>query len=386
MLKIPPKIQNIISILESNGHKAYIVGGCVRDMLLGKTPNDYDVTTSANPDEVIEIFDKTVPTGIKHGTVTVISDGEPIEVTTFREEYGYSDNRRPDNVAFVRNLEKDLMRRDFTVNAMAYNNYEGLKDYYGGTEDLKNMILRAVGNPEERFKEDALRILRLFRFASQLNFKIEENTLNSAINLQKGLENISRERIFSELYKASSGDNPYALKPLILSGGLEFLNIAKLPDFNLMKKCSNNPDLSFYLLLEPNENLTEILTELKVSNKLKKFCTTLLNLKNCGKSFDKSGIKEMLSIAGEEIFIEYLKISLDDSEFHKAEKILEEIKENHEPYLISHLKVGGKHLAKMGFSGEEVGITLEKIRKYVILNPEKNTTDDIKDFLIGSNK
>ena len=255
MLKIPPKISIVISVLESRGHQAYIVGGCVRDMLLGKTPNDFDVTTSANPDEVMEIFEKTVPTGIKHGTVTVIIEDEPVEVTTFREEFGYSDNRRPDNVAFVKSLDKDLMRRDFTVNAMAYSERDGLKDYYCGKEDLHKKILRAVGVPEERFREDALRILRLFRFASQLEFEIEENTLSSAIKMQKGLENISRERIFSELYKTACGKNPEALKPLIESGGLEFLGIRDLPDFDLMKRHSADADLCFYLLVSASENM-----------------------------------------------------------------------------------------------------------------------------------
>lgn len=382
MLKIPPKIEYILSSLQENGHKAYIVGGCVRDMLLGKTPNDYDITTSAFPDEVIDIFPKTVPTGIKHGTVTVISDGEPVEVTTFREEYGYSDNRRPDSVSFVGNLEKDLMRRDFTVNAMAYNYSDGLKDYYGGKEDLNNGILRAVGNPEERFREDALRILRLFRFSAQLEFEIEEETLFSAINLQKGLENISRERIFSELYKACCAKNPQAIKPLIQNGGLEFLGLSELPDFDLMKKYSYDRDLCFYILISGNENFFDILNELKVSNKIKKLCETLLLLKNSEESFDKVGIKEMLSISGEEILRKHIKITLkDETQILKAEKIISEITENTEPYLISHLSIGGKQLKKMGFSGEEVGKCLELMRKYVILNPEKNDLSSLKNFI-----
>lgn len=383
MFKIPQKIQNVISVLESNKHQAYIVGGCVRDMLLGKTPNDFDVTTSATPEEVMAVFSKTVPTGLKHGTVTVIIEDEPIEVTTFREEFGYSDNRRPDSVAFVRNLEKDLMRRDFTVNAMAYSDKEGLKDYYGGIEDLNKKILRAVGNPEERFNEDALRILRLFRFASQLEFEIEENTFVSATKLQNGLKNISRERIFSELYKAVSGKNPAAIKLLIENGGLEFLGITKLPDFDIMKKCRDDPDLCFYLLLSQNENINEILNELKVSNKIKKLCETLSQLKNCKENFDKAGIKEMLSISGEDILNKFFKTRLEDEEVLKAEKILSEIIENNEPYLISHLKIGGKHLQKMGFSGEDIGKNLEKARKFIILNPEKNNYNDIENFLLN---
>ena len=382
MLKIPPKISIVISVLESRGHQAYIVGGCVRDMLLGKTPNDFDVTTSANPDEVMEIFEKTVPTGIKHGTVTVIIEDEPVEVTTFREEFGYSDNRRPDNVAFVKSLEKDLMRRDFTVNAMAYSERDGLKDYYCGKEDLHKKILRAVGVPEERFREDALRILRLFRFASQLEFEIEENTLSSAIKMQKGLENISRERIFSELYKTACGKNPGAIKPLIESGGLEFLGIRDLPDFDLMKRHSADADLCFYLLVSASENMAGILTELKVSNKIKKLCDILISLKNCGEPFDKAGIKEMLSIAGENILRDFIEISLNDNDALIAKKIMEEILENNEPYLISHLKISGKHLLKLGISGENVGKKLEDLRKFVITYPEKNNYNDLKNYVI----
>ncbi len=181
MFKIPQNALLVINRLTQNGYKAYIVGGCVRDILLDKTPHDFDITTNAKPNEIISLFEKTVPTGIKHGTVTVILRDEPIEVTTFRTDRDYTDNRRPDNVTFVDDLKEDLARRDFTVNALAYNKTEGLKDFFGGQDDLQNKILRAVGNPEKRFREDALRILRLFRFASTLGFSIEEQTLNDAI-------------------------------------------------------------------------------------------------------------------------------------------------------------------------------------------------------------
>ncbi|MBR4973017.1 MAG: hypothetical protein IKY45_00970, partial [Clostridia bacterium] len=230
MLKIPPKTEYVIKKLAENGFEAYIVGGCVRDMLLGITPFDYDVTTNATPQEVINLFEKTVPTGIKHGTVTVIIKNEPIEVTTFRCESGYADNRHPESVTFVSSLKEDLARRDFTVNALAYNNDNGLKDFFGGQEDLKTRTLRAVGNPNTRFSEDALRILRLFRFAATLEFEIESNTLEAALSLSKNLSTISRERIAVELKKAIIGKNSKVLRNLILSGGLEFLNIKKCPD------------------------------------------------------------------------------------------------------------------------------------------------------------
>ena len=191
MLSIPENAARVIDRLTQNGYEAYIVGGCVRDSLLGLTVSDFDITTSAKPEKVIELFEKTVPTGIKHGTVTVMIGNEPIEVTTFRTEGVYNDSRHPEDVEFVSDIREDLSRRDFTVNAIAYNEKTGIVDLFGGMSDLENKILRAVGDPEKRFREDALRILRLFRFASQLGFEIEENTLNSALSLKDGLENIS---------------------------------------------------------------------------------------------------------------------------------------------------------------------------------------------------
>ena len=179
MLFIPPEIEFIIDRLENNGFEAYLVGGCVRDMLMGIPPHDYDITTSAEPEITLSLFPKTVPTGIKHGTVTVLNKGFAAEVTTYRSDGEYGDHRRPESVTFVKSLKEDLARRDFTVNAIAYNENEGIKDFFGGKEDINNKILRAVGNPEKRFTEDALRILRLFRFASILGFTPEKGKLSA---------------------------------------------------------------------------------------------------------------------------------------------------------------------------------------------------------------
>ena len=201
MLSIPENAALVIDRLMQNGYEAYIVGGCVRDSLLGLAVSDFDITTAAPPEKVIELFEKTVPTGIKHGTVTVIIENEPIEVTTFRTEGIYKDSRHPENVEFVSDLKEDLSRRDFTVNAIAYDGDDGIIDLYGGLEDIKTRTLRTVRNPDERFCEDALRIMRLFRFASQLGFSIEENTEKSALSKLASLENISAERVFAELKK-----------------------------------------------------------------------------------------------------------------------------------------------------------------------------------------
>ncbi|HZK27441.1 MAG TPA: CCA tRNA nucleotidyltransferase, partial [Thermoclostridium sp.] len=199
LFEIPNNILRIIDILENNGHKAYIVGGCIRDMLLNIKPKDYDICTSARPEQVQKLFKKSIPTGIKHGTVTVISDSNPVEVTTFRVESGYSDRRHPDNVNYTDSLIEDLKRRDFTMNAIAYHPVQGIIDPFDGASDIKRRIIKTVGDPKERFNEDALRMLRAIRFQARFNFSIEQNTLNAIEALSKNIKDVSRERILLEL-------------------------------------------------------------------------------------------------------------------------------------------------------------------------------------------
>ena len=211
---LPEYVTCVMDVLEAAGHRGYVVGGSLRDLLRGVTPHDYDMTTDALPDEMLTIFRdfRVIPTGLKHGTLTVMSDGNPIELTTHRVDGAYTDARHPESVSFTRKLEGDLSRRDFTVNAMAWNPQTGLVDLFEGQDDLKNGILRTVGDPDTRFLEDALRILRLFRFCAQLNFKIEENTLLGAARTAKGLEKISVERVFSEITRLL--ESPFAEKGL----------------------------------------------------------------------------------------------------------------------------------------------------------------------------
>lgn len=382
MLKIPPKTEYVIKKLTENGFEAYIVGGCVRDMLLGITPFDYDVTTNATPNDVISLFEKTVPTGIKHGTVTVIVQNEAIEVTTFRNESGYTDNRHPETVTFVSSLKEDLARRDFTVNALAYNKTCGLKDFFDGKKDLKSRILRAVGNPYKRFSEDALRILRLFRFSATLGFQIEKDTLEAALSLSKNLSNISRERIAIELKKAVIGENAKALKALILSGGLEFLNIKNCPDFTIIKSCRESEMLSLFLLFYLSDcDVTIACENLKLSNSHKAYFKTMLLLLNMPYPQSKAEIKEMLKISSEEVFCDYLKYKSACGVDTKNQGImLTEIFENSEPYLISHLKLCGKDLEDIGFKGTKIGKILEVLRCEVIKNPSKNTREKLLDI------
>lgn len=209
MFFLPKEVKYVLDKLSKAGFEGYIVGGCVRDFLLGGTPTDYDITTSATPKDVTEIFsnDKVIPTGIKHGTVTVVKDGMPLEITTFRIDADYADNRHPDSVIFTKDLKGDLERRDFTVNAMAYNDKTGLVDIFDGQKDLENRIIRCVGDAHKRFNEDALRIMRAIRFSSVLGFEIEKSTKDSIIKNKELLNNVSAERITVELKKLICGKN-----------------------------------------------------------------------------------------------------------------------------------------------------------------------------------
>lgn len=215
-INIPTKVKMIIDKYYESGFEAFMVGGCVRDALLGRTPEDYDITTSALPNITESLFKKTIPTGIQHGTVTVIIEGENYEVTTYRTEGRYLDNRHPSDVQFVTNIKEDLARRDFTINAFAYNDKAGLIDYFNGFEDLNNQIIRAVGDADKRFQEDALRMLRAIRFSCQLGFSIEPSTLKAIKTNAELIKNISMERIRDEFCKILI--SPNAVK------GIELLN------------------------------------------------------------------------------------------------------------------------------------------------------------------
>lgn len=237
-IAMPEKVEFILTTLMENGYEAYAVGGCVRDTILGREPGDWDITTSAKPEEVKDLFPRTVDTGIAHGTVTIMLDKDGFEVTTYRIDGEYEDSRHPKNVAFTSNLSEDLRRRDFTINAMAYNHTDGLVDIFGGIEDIERKVIRCVGSPMERFDEDALRILRAIRFAGQLGFSIEEDTLAAIRVKAPTLERISQERIRVELDK------------LILSNQVELLLTASetgicnivLPEFDsMLKQEQDNP-------------------------------------------------------------------------------------------------------------------------------------------------
>lgn len=237
-IDMPINVKNIIERLEAAGYEAYAVGGCVRDSLLGRAPKDWDITTNATPLQVKELFRRTVDTGILHGTVTVMIDSEGYEVTTYRIDGKYTDGRHPNDVTFTPDLKEDLLRRDFTINAMAYNDKNGLVDMYGGQQDLENGIIRCVGDPIQRFSEDALRMMRAIRFSAQLGFEIDGATIRAIKKLASTLTKISAERIYAEMLKTITSDNPTCFVRYYETGLSKYF----LPEFDAMMECEqNNP-------------------------------------------------------------------------------------------------------------------------------------------------
>ena len=292
-MNYPTYVKNCINALESAGFSAYAVGGAVRDSLLGTEPADWDVTTSATPDEILSVFadHRTIPTGIKHGTVTVLFGNDagtlPIEITTFRIDGEYLDSRHPESVSFSRNLRDDLSRRDFTVNAMAFNEREGLVDFFGGKEDLEKEIIRAVGDPKKRFSEDALRILRAFRFSAQLSFEIDKRTLEGAYVCSHLLSNIARERIGVEFKKLlASFGAVYSLTKMIKGGVWNEIFGLPAPDAELVNSLEElderhfAPRLSVLISYLSEKEREELLSSLRLSNDEKKTVLRLCRIKD----------------------------------------------------------------------------------------------------------
>ncbi len=235
-IDIPKNAKIILDTLENAGYEAYIVGGCVRDCVLGLVPVDWDITTNALPHQVKELFRRTVDTGIQHGTVTVMISDSAYEVTTYRTDGDYTDGRHPDNVTFVASLEEDLKRRDFTINAMAYCDSKGLVDLFGGRDDLKSGVIRCVGNPDDRFSEDALRMLRAIRFAAKLGFKLDPSVFASIREHAGTLSKVSAERITSEMIKLLTSDHPEMIRDVYDTG----LTAVFFPEFDRAMKTPQN--------------------------------------------------------------------------------------------------------------------------------------------------
>jgi len=390
MIKLPDYVKNCIDALCTAGFSAYAVGGAVRDSLIGVCPNDWDVTTSATPDEILSVFAdyRTVPTGIKHGTVTVLFESGgallPIEVTTFRVDGDYLDSRHPASVSFSRDVRDDLSRRDFTVNAMAYSEREGLIDAFGGEADLKRGIIRTVGDAEQRFSEDALRILRAFRFAAQLGFEIEEKTLDGAKNTAHLLKNIARERISAELKRLlASRGVVYALEKMVECGVWGAIFDAPEPQGALIKSLARLSDGCFELrmavILNGIGGEGEILESLRLSNSEKRLITRLCGVRDfelCG-NIGRSA-RHFLQLYGN-----ILPLALEALRFYNgnADSLLAAVLEESEkrlPLTVAQLALkGGDILPLAGGDHRRVGEILKLLLERVIDDPSLNEKEKL---------
>lgn len=431
-MDMPKNVDTAINLLQSAGFEAYAVGGCVRDSLLGKTPNDWDITTSAKPENMKSVFADfhCIDTGIKHGTVTVVIDGEPLEITTFRLDGEYEDNRHPKSVTFTSNLGADLGRRDFTVNAMAYSKMTGTVDLFGGQNDLKNKIIRCVGDPDRRFNEDALRILRALRFASALDFEIEEKTAQSLLKNCALLGNISEERIAKELLKLVCGKGAKR----ILTGFAPVL-FEILPELQPMYKNSHDnphhcydiyehtliavesidpePTLRFAMLLHDcgkpavkkfDENgvahfyghqrisaeiSAQILARLKVSNKFRDEILFLVSnhdrwelYENTEKmprylsKFGLDGVLNLLKVMRADVLAQSPEYRYRLDQIADAEETAKNLAAQKPCLSLSELQINGRTLMDIGIpQGRKLGAVLAQLLDEVIDGVTKNTQE-----------
>ena len=431
-LNIPSKAKTIITLLENAGFEAFCVGGAVRDSIMGLNPTDWDITTSASPEDTVMVFKdyKTVDTGLKHGTLTVVIDKTPFEVTTYRVDGDYNDNRHPENVHFTKNLSDDLSRRDFTVNALAYNDKTGLVDLYGGQEDIYNSIIKTVGNPSARFQEDGLRIMRALRFASVLGFTIESETAKAIHDNKDLLKNISAERLAVELSKLVCGKNAFnilmeywdVLSVFIpeIKSAIGFKQYGKKHAYDVWEHICHTVDtipqdkvLRLTMLLhdlgkipthklDKNGNSTfkshatiggdiarEILTRLKLDKKTINRVSFLVANHDFEPPLSKTDLKKHLKTKTIEDIKTLLIIKKSDrgalsesyrdisKESEQCLKWLSEIENNNECCKISQLAITGVDLKKKGVEGEDIGKALDTLLDAVIEGKLQNKKDDL---------
>ncbi|MBE6775794.1 MAG: CCA tRNA nucleotidyltransferase [Ruminococcaceae bacterium] len=439
MKLLSKQAESIIGSLYDSGYEAYAVGGCTRDMIMGRESQDTDITTSATPEEIKKVFRSlhTIDTGIRHGTVTVLMDGIPFEITTYRTEKGYSDGRHPDKVTFTRSLTEDLKRRDFTVNSIAYSPRDGFVDPFGGREDIERGLLRCVGNPKERFTEDSLRILRGLRFCSVLGFSIEKNTAEAMRECKELLSIVSKERIFSELTKLICGKN---VRDVLVSYS-DILEVI-LPEIKGMKGFDQHNFHHIYDVLEHTAAVTEsippvphlryaalfhdcgkpdcfstdengvghfyshpsasakkaeeALLRLKSDTKTKEAVIKLVKTHDTPIEESERIIKKRLRSMGEELFFDLIRLKRADTkglapEFHdreihfdKLEKMAKEIIKNEECFSLRDLKIDGNDLIREGFRGKEIGSALSAALEAVIDGRVKNEKEALLSFCSGN--
>lgn len=424
-IQLPKDVDYIIKELQKYGFEAYAVGGCVRDVILGRVPEDWDITTSASPLQVKEIFRRTIDTGILHGTVTVMFDKTGYEVTTYRIDGEYEDNRHPKEVTYTPYLSEDLMRRDFTINAMAYNDESGLVDIFEGLKDLEEGRIRCVGSAGKRFDEDALRILRAVRFSAQLGFTIEEETLAAARKMADHLRNISAERIRTEMNKLLLSPNP---DRLLIAYELGITKVV-LPEFdyemgNKKSACLGEEPFGKFALrciklleskgtayrkdLREKERLViawaillhglsaneakEVLKRLKFDNETIDYAYRLITWHNHEFILTPYGMRKAVSNIGKDLMdlLFYMRKililgeedSLDHEKgeaFNLAQRLYEEILEKNECVELKSLMVNGKDLIEIGIKpGKNMGLVLKELLEAVLRDPSLNTRESLK--------
>lgn len=430
-IQLPEKVKCIIDTLTDAGFEAYAVGGCVRDSILGRTPGDWDITTSAAPHQVKHLFAKTVDTGIQHGTVTVLEGKEGFEVTTYRIDGEYQDKRHPKEVIFTQNLIEDLKRRDFTINAMAYNETEGLIDVFGGIEDLKKKVIRCVGSPEDRFTEDALRMMRAVRFAAQLGFTIEKRTKEAISKLSSNLAQISAERIQVELVKLLVSDHPEQMRTVYETGMSqvflpEFDQMMETPQNNLyhcynvgehsivaMQNIRKDKILRLTMLLHdvakpvcckvdqegiyhfyghPSEGAKmakEILKRLKFDNETIDRVSALVLWHDDRPTLRESSVRRAIHRIGLEQYPALFEVKRADAlaknQYKRQEKLgfidlyehlYQEIMDKRQCLTLKELAVTGNDLIAIGMKpGKGIGEMLNRLLMHVLEHPEDNTTE-----------
>lgn len=405
-MTLPQTVTNVISEIESSGFQAYAVGGCVRDSLMGKSPSDWDLTTSAHPDDVIAIFGekKTIPTGIRHGTVTVIAEGLPLEITTFRIDGKYEDNRHPTEVTFSSDITSDLMRRDFTVNAMAYNPKTGIVDPFGGASDLTSGIIRAVGNPESRFSEDALRIMRAIRFSGCLGFEIEPETEKALFKCKALLENVAAERIMTEFNKLLVCRNA----PLVLSKYFPVMTKRLLGDdipiqanvseiggvFEPLSHVPNHLGLRLALFLHGASKLynrdasqlaQSFLRRLKYDNRTKKQVLSVLENSSYELIPQRIPVRKAINHLGAETLDSLLTfknaLSHSPDSLDSVRSVFQEIINDGDCCHIKNLAIDGATLANtFSLSGREIGEALKLLLDAVMEDRCENKKDTLQKF------
>ena len=436
-IELPKKVTMILNNLKLHGYEAYAVGGCVRDSILARKPEDWDITTSARPEEIKRLFKRTVDTGIEHGTVTVLIGKDQFEVTTYRIDGEYEDSRHPREVRFTRCLEEDLKRRDFTINAMAYNDEERLVDVFGGMQDLNHHLIRCVGNPRERFSEDALRILRAVRFSAQLGFPIEEQTAEAIREQADTLKNISAERIQVELVKLLISDHPEKIREAWELGITKVI----LPEWDAMVGVEQNTPhhrydvaehtihalgnvkkdkilrltMLFHDMGKPSMKTTDakgvdhfkghalvseeiarkVLRRLKFDNETVRKVTRLVCYHDYRVEATPKNIRRAMNRIGVELFPYYLAVRMADtkaqSPYKRREKIenIVAMREGYQEALLNgdcvtlrDLAVSGRDLMELGMQpGRELGAMLSEPLEWVIDEPERNQKEILCEYV-----